>query len=197
MPSVSTLLWVILPILITALYDQFYRGGNILDPIIELVPPGLFDTLFTTTHCYASVKTLSPELAQAKCFTVSNGRFSKVFASGSSSGETPTGHVIPGLWDGHGHLIQYGESLDSVGLFLATSMIEVQRRLVQYKAEHSGVGSSGQWLRGVGWDQANFAGAWPTAVRDLSKVSERDHPVNLPVGRLGDRRKLQQLIRHA
>ena len=81
--------------------------------------------------------------------------------------EARVGYVYPGLWDGHGHLIQFGESLDSVSLFGADSMAEIKRRLVEYKAVRSEEGTSKQWLRGVGWDQAHFDGKWPTSVRCL------------------------------
>jgi predicted amidohydrolase YtcJ len=99
---------------------------------------------------------------------VSNGKFSRVFLDKTSfdvTKEARAGHVIPGLWDGHGHLVQYGELLDSVNLFGTTSMDDVKSRLLDYKASHGEAGTSDQWLRGIGWDQANFGGKWPIAVR--------------------------------
>jgi hypothetical protein len=55
--------------------------------------------------------------------------------------------------------------LDSANLFGAESMIEVQERLLKYKAGRPETGTQEQWLRGVGWDQANFNGLWPKSVR--------------------------------
>jgi predicted amidohydrolase YtcJ len=134
--------------------------------------------LFLPLQCYKSVRTLSSQLSHADCFTVYNGKFSSVFVDDLTADavkETRVGYVYPGLWDGHGHLIQFGESLDSVSLFGADSMDEIKRRLVEYKAGRSEKGTSEQWLRGVGWDQAHFDGKWPTSVRYLITVwrSER------------------------
>lgn len=71
--------------------------------------------------------------------------------------------VYPGMIDGHGHLIYYGEYLESVSLFGASSMAEVQQRLVEYKTKRPEKGSAHEWLRGAGWDQAHF-GRWPISV---------------------------------
>ena len=75
--------------------------------------------------------------------------------------------MIPGLWDGHGHLLQYGEGIASADLFGASSLHEVRQRLVSYISNHAEAGTRSQWLRGMGWDQANFEGKWPTSVRAL------------------------------
>ena len=167
MPPVSTLIWALLPVILAALIYQAGLPGSIFAPITEHVAWKVLRNIFTTTHCYTSVRTLSSRLPRAECFTVSNGKFSRVFLDDSSSSgakQERAGHVIPGLWDGHGHLVQYGESLHSVSLFGAESMAEVKDRLVEYKAGHPEVGTSDQWLRGVGWDQAKFKGRWPTSV---------------------------------
>jgi hypothetical protein len=164
MPPISALFWVSLPIVLVAVV---YQVG-----IPEfLIPDNLFvkviQNIFTTTHCYISVTTLASGLPHAECFSVSKGKFSRVFLDETSFDvikESRTGYVIPGLWDGHGHLLQYGEMMDSVNLFGTKSMKEVQERLVKYKAGREEVGTAEQWLRGVGWDQANFKGRWPVAV---------------------------------
>ena len=158
MPSTGVYFWLSLPVVLVALIYQLGLPAF----IGERLP-----NLRVTTHCYKSVKTLSPELLHLDCFTVNDGLFSSVFAGHASSDEAKevrTGYVYPGLWDGHGHLIQFGESLDSVGLFSASSMAEVQERLLEYKMGRPDEGTSDQWLRGVGWDQAHF-GQWPTSVR--------------------------------
>ncbi|TPX16949.1 uncharacterized protein E0L32_003511 [Thyridium curvatum] len=120
------------------------------------------------TYCYEGVATLSDTKPAARCFTVSpSGEFTAVLQQppASSTGvtyEILPGYVIPGLWDGHGHLLQYGEFLHSVDLFGSESADEVRARVVQYLDAHPGVGAPGEWLRGVGWDQM-VLGGMPTA----------------------------------
>lgn len=167
MPSVASLSWASLPVVLIALIYQLGLPTSIANSINEHVTFKVLSNFLTTTHCYASVRTLSTGLPRAECFSISNGKFSRVFVDDLSADvvkRARSGHVIPGLWDGHGHLLQFGESLDSVDLFGAESMSEVQERLVEYKARRPEVGTREQWLRGVGWDQAKFDGQWPTAV---------------------------------
>ncbi|KAF2822562.1 amidohydrolase 3 [Ophiobolus disseminans] len=168
MPSLSSLFWLAYPLLLLALIYQVGLPAFILRPVTESNAYNTLWKLFTTTHCYASVHTLAPDTPQVQCFSVSNGKFTRIFRDVVPDGikklERPrTGHVIPGLWDGHGHLVQYGELLDSVDLFGATSMQEVQARLVHYKENRPETGTHEQWLRGVGWDQAHFNGEWPVS----------------------------------
>lgn len=174
MPAHVLLFWLTLPILLGV---SIYRLGP-----EKLVPASIHEyagfkilrSLFEETHCYTSITTLSSGQPHAECFSVSNGRFSRVFnddlikqdASYDTVKEARTGYVYPGLWDGHGHLIQYGELLNSANLFGSETMKEAQDRLVQYKADHPEEGSSRNWIRGVGWDQAKFNGNWPIAVSD-------------------------------
>jgi hypothetical protein len=149
MPSASSLFLASLPIFLAALLYQTGLPASLAKYVPFLVLPNLF----LDTHCYTSIKTLSSKLPKAECFTVADGKFTSVFVDRSSQDvakQAHAGYVYPGLWDGHGHLIQFGESLDSVSLFGAESMDEVQKRLV-----------------GVGWDQAHFEGKWPTTVRLL------------------------------
>ncbi|KAA8635150.1 hypothetical protein SMACR_06116 [Sordaria macrospora] len=138
------------------------------------------------TYCYTSVLTEAGSHKQADCFSISpDGKFTKVFHSaedvlivgdndynddgGSNLAvETKEGYVIPGIWDGHGHLIQYGEFLHSVDLFGAKSAEEVRERVRGYlkdaekEGEGSDVGSKENWARGVGWDQM-VLGEMPSA----------------------------------
>jgi hypothetical protein len=124
------------------------------------------DYLFAETHCYQAVRT--NVTADVNCFSVSpnTGKFFKVFSASSDSKLAETAHsgyAMPGLWDGHGHLLQYGEFLNSVDLFGSTSMDEVRARVRGYVREHPGVGTAKEWVRGVGWDQMAL-GTMPTAV---------------------------------
>lgn len=146
------------------------------------------------TYCYTSVLTeAGNHNKQADCFSVSpDGKFTKVFNSaedvlivgdndynedGGSNAVTEMreGYVIPGIWDGHGHLIQYGEFLHSVDLFGAKSADEVRERVRGYlkddennaaKEGREVVGSKENWVRGVGWDQM-VLGEMPSAVSIL------------------------------
>ncbi|KAI1435194.1 amidohydrolase [Xylaria sp. CBS 124048] len=125
------------------------------------------DYLYAETHCYHAVRTNGPrEDAGVNCFSVTpSGKFSKVFAAADDSALARTvhpGYAMPGLWDGHGHLLQYGEFLESVDLFGSISMGEVRERVHKYVDEHPGVGTAQEWIRGIGWDQMTL-GAMPTA----------------------------------
>ncbi|SPN97336.1 related to amidohydrolase family protein [Cephalotrichum gorgonifer] len=112
--------------------------------------------------CYGSVRTHDDDLPSAECFSVRDGLFSSVSAEGPNEKRRRDGHVIPGLWDGHGHLVMYGEFLHSVDLFGSRSFGEVRERLARYLAENPGAGTSDAWVRGVGWDQMAL-GRMPTA----------------------------------
>lgn len=76
------------------------------------------------------------------------------------------GYVLPGIIESHGHILQYGEMLESVSLYGADSMQEVRKRIKSFLETHKGenYGSREKWLRGIGWDQAFFGGVMPTAV---------------------------------
>ena len=119
-------------------------------------------------YCYDSITTLSNGSPRANCFSVSpSGTFSRVFAAAPSEAGadaiTSSGAAIPGLWDGHGHLMQFGEWLQAVNLFGSSSLNEAVSRVDAYLAQHPDAGSATNWIRGAGWDQAAF-GRMPTAV---------------------------------
>lgn len=126
------------------------------------------------TYCYKSVQTLDGAQPAAQCFTVANGVFTEVSpqsdehelkrrGEGADVVTAAEGHVIPGLWDGHGHLVDYGEMLVQVDLFGAKTLDEVRARLRDYVKKHPESGTKSRWLRGMGWDQTDF-GRMPTAV---------------------------------
>ncbi|KAF1981736.1 amidohydrolase 3 [Aulographum hederae CBS 113979] len=142
--------------------------------LVLILPYALFNipNIFDNTYCYTGVTTLSLLKPTASCFTVSSsGRFTDVFdlqdkrPSWLSRVIFRDGFVLPGLWDGHGHLIQYGELLHSVNLFGSVSMDDALSNVRQYVGANPDVGTAGDWIRGVGWDQAAF-GRMPVA-RDL------------------------------
>lgn len=114
------------------------------------------------TFCYQGVRTQDEAKPSANCFTVSAGVFTNVFAY-EKAGDAGAGYAIPGLWDGHGHLMQYGEFLHSVDLFGSSSLEDVRNRIADYLEAHPGTGRRKEWVRGFGWDQMAY-GRMPTAV---------------------------------
>jgi hypothetical protein len=151
---------LVLPLAAVAL--AFYLG---LDDQVQSIISSLSPTS-RQTFCYQGVKTASwLETTPAECFTVQDGKF--VDVSSKPQGQqvnVEEGYAYPGLWDGHGHLLQYGEFLHSVDLFRSESFDEVRRRLLGYLDRNPGVGGPDAWIRGIGWDQMALGGM-PTAVR--------------------------------
>lgn len=93
------------------------------------------------------------------------------------------GHVIPGLIESHGHMLAYGESLESVDLFGSTSVKEMRERIKSWLKDHKGeeFGTKKKWLRGVGWDQKYFGGVMPTAVSLIILCETRKFLLNYVV----------------
>jgi len=118
-------------------------------------------------HCYRKVCTLDPNLGEAECFTVDpdTGIFLDVGSQGGRFDhiQRVNAVAVPGLWDGHGHLAQYGEFLHTVDLFDVDSPQDLRDRVKKYVREHgSKIGTADKWIRGVGWDQG-VIGRMPTA----------------------------------
>ncbi|KAL6819293.1 amidohydrolase family domain-containing protein [Trichoderma camerunense] len=165
------------------------RWGSIISVIAAAVFAYSFQQhpfLFTGVHndplpvyCYQSVRTHDAAHPSAECFSVEDGMFRYVWTQDSRDSlhqvkgadiSVSDGYAIPGLWDGHGHLLQYGEFLHSVDLFGSKSLDEVRDRIKTYLAANPGAGTKGQWLRGIGWDQSAF-GRMPTA-NDIEQDDE-------------------------
>lgn len=131
---------------------------------------------FPTLYCVADppnqyITTLNSSLPKAKCFRVQDGVFTEVLnnvpaANGKEEIIWLDGYVLPGLVDSHGHILQYGEMLESVSLYDVKSVDEMRSRIKSFLREHKdeGYGTRDKWVRGIGWDQANFGGIMPTAV---------------------------------
>ena len=69
-------------------------------------------------HCYERIDTLSATNQSYTCLSVlSNGIISNLFNTTREDAAINKGYVIPGLWDGHGHILGYGEMLQSVRLY--------------------------------------------------------------------------------
>jgi hypothetical protein len=59
------------------------------------------------------------------------------------------GYILPGIIESHGHILQYGEMLESVSLYGAQSMEEVRARVKDFLKKHDGegYGSRDKWVR--------------------------------------------------
>jgi hypothetical protein len=116
------------------------------------------------------ISTLDPSLPRAKCIRSQQGLFTEVLESHPTSNGDEIlyldGYVLPGIIESHGHILQYGEMLESVSLFGAQSIDDVRTRIKDFLKAHKdeGYGTREKWIRGVGWDQAHFGGVMPTAV---------------------------------
>ncbi|PWW72390.1 hypothetical protein C7212DRAFT_355060 [Tuber magnatum] len=125
--------------------------------------------------CYQRIDTLSPANDSFTCIQASDrsGQVLHLFNrssysdsnNGSGALDVSAGYVIPGLWDGHGHVLQYGEMLSSVKLYGAGSIDEIKRRIKEYRKKNPTHGSKEKWIRGIGWDQRNFGGVMPIAAQ--------------------------------
>ncbi|KAJ4265414.1 hypothetical protein NW762_004702 [Fusarium torreyae] len=127
------------------------------------------DKEYSVTYCYKSIRTHDSQQSEAQCFSVADGVFTSVGPKDVDQ-TAIDGYVIPGLWDGHGHLLQYGEFLHSVDLFGAQTLEQVRTRIKDYIAANPGAGSKDNWVRGVGWDQT-FFGRMPMAA-DIAEDTE-------------------------
>jgi hypothetical protein len=168
MASSALLRWTVLT-LSTAVVVFAAVAYRLQQPLLDFLPLPWSGSPETSaiTHCYRSVRTHDDETPAARCFSVVDGHFTDVLTEDDFDAdqvvERSDGYVIPGLWDGHGHLLQYGEFLHSVDLFGAQSLDEVRARIRAYLDKNPDAGTKDQWLRGVGWDQT-FFGRMPTAV---------------------------------
>lgn len=126
------------------------------------------------------ISTLDASLPQAKCFRVQDGLITEVLEKPLGDEDTAIvldGYVIPGIIESHGHILQYGEMLESVLLYGAESIEEVRSRVKSFLEAHpdEGYGSRKKWIRGIGWDQAYFGGVMPTAVCFLYTSFMKSH----------------------
>ena len=82
--------------------------------------------------------------------------------------------VIPGMVDAHGHLLGLGRALRNVDLVGTHSYEEIISRV----RERAGEVPPGQWIRGRGWDQNDWAEmSFPT--HEALSRAVPDHPVYL------------------
>jgi Amidohydrolase family len=147
-----------------SIYVSFTTAVALIVALVLAFTPRQSDS----TYCYDTVTTLSDQVPTSNCFTVSSsGIFSRVFSNSADASNKKKGHVIPGLIDGHGHLLQFGELLQSVNIFGSSSLQDAIKRVEDYLEMNPQAGSKTEWIRGTGWDQAAF-GRMPTAVSRFS-----------------------------
>jgi len=153
-------------------------GGVVVAGLIALVASFIIlegKTSTSTLYCVSNpssshITTLNSSIPRAKCFRVKDGIFTDIFDDIPKTNDEEIkyldGYVLPGLIDSHGHILQYGEMLESVLLYGADSVAEVRNRIKEFLKKHQGegYGSREKWIRGIGWDQAYFGGVMPTAV---------------------------------
>ncbi|ATZ45198.1 hypothetical protein BCIN_01g00200 [Botrytis cinerea B05.10] len=134
----------------------------------------LYDTWTSSTlYCVRepyTITTLSPDTPNPKCFRVRIDAVTELLERVPKADEGEkivwlNGYVLPGIIESHGHILQYGEMLESVSLYEAESVDDVKSRIKEWLGRHEGEGYGGRekWIRGVGWDQAHFGGVMPTA----------------------------------
>lgn len=80
----------------------------------------------TTTQCYQHVQTGSIAYTSTSshptCIRTSEGRIREIFDSDKRKRLEGHRYAFPGFWDGHGHVLGYGEMLRSVNLYGAESI---------------------------------------------------------------------------
>lgn len=83
-------------------------------------------------------------------------------------------HVLPGLIDGHGHVMGLGQAMLNLDMVGTSSIAEFQKRIADYAAAHPDLPA----IIGRGWNHELFAeGRYPTAA-DIDAVVA-DRPVYL------------------
>ncbi len=82
--------------------------------------------------------------------------------------------VIPGIVDAHAHLVSLGVALRTVDLVATRSYDEIIQRVV----ERARTVPEGEWIRGRGWDQNDWADTRFPTHEALSRAVP-DHPVYL------------------
>jgi predicted amidohydrolase YtcJ len=129
----------------------------------------------------ARIWTGDPAAPWADAALARDGRF--VFAGREEDISLPAGAetidaggrlVLPGLIDGHAHLLNTGLAMRSVDLKDAPSVGEAVRRV----AERVRATLRGGWVRGAGWDQHLWPEARFPSRHDLDGTSP-EHPVAL------------------
>jgi imidazolonepropionase-like amidohydrolase len=112
-------------------------GGVVVAGFVALVASFIIlegKTSTSTLYCVSNpssshITTLNSSIPRAKCFRVKDGIFTDIMEDIPKTNDEEIkyldGFVLPGLIDSHGHILQYGEMLESVLLYGAGSVAEV------------------------------------------------------------------------
>lgn len=136
----------------------------LLSALLALGLPAQAQTLFHNGHFHDT----DPGVAATAMLVDAGGRIVALgtagelddLAAGAARVDLGGGHVLPGLIDAHGHLLNLGFALLSADLVGTDSKEEVLARLRAFEARLP----EGAWLTGRGWDQNRWPGTqFPTA----------------------------------
>lgn len=125
-PSIRTIYFS--AIIIGFLPTIFQRlPGPVHARLQALLPPSLVvSNARPKVYCYDSITTFDNDNTTQKCLAVyPNGTFGPILSPPPESiakYHYTKGHVFPGMWDAHAHVLQYGEMLESVQLYGAESI---------------------------------------------------------------------------
>ncbi|RQD70577.1 MAG: amidohydrolase [Tindallia sp. MSAO_Bac2] len=127
-----------------------------------------------------------PDMPDGDAFIVENGKFEKVGATEVLKKEINDSDelidlqnktVIPGLTDSHIHLLAYGSTKEQVvSLKEVRSMEELKSKVAQH-IDRKAL-TSGQWVKGSGWNHDTFPDRKVPDRQDLDSIS-REHPIML------------------
>lgn len=122
--------------------------------------------LSESVYCYDSIQTFSDKHTDVDCFSFSpTGIFTRIYKSEDDvidiNAVRSDGVVIPGLWDGHGHVLGLGEVLSQVQLYNLDLKASIGR-LNEWAKAYPELGSRSDWILGSGWNQMEY-GRMPLA----------------------------------
>ncbi len=123
-------------------------------------------------------QTMNPNFPRAGAVAVKEGKIVGVGTNGGVRShydgqvaiDLQGAYVLPGLIDGHAHMLELGMSLQTVDLSAARNPQEVAR-LVEEAAVRV---RPGGWIRGSGWD----ARYWPAQISSVTGMLDRAAPDN-------------------
>ncbi len=124
------------------------------------------------------IETMDPGLPTAEAVAINNGRIVGVGTndgvtshfSGKRTVNLHSAYVIPGLIDGHAHMLDLGMSLQTVNLSGTRSPQEVAT-LVEEATARTRLGG---WIRGSGWNPTS----WHESLRDVGGLLDKAAPDN-------------------
>ncbi|KAF3934506.1 hypothetical protein ABW19_dt0205189 [Dactylella cylindrospora] len=151
----------------TGLVTVGYKGYMLYKP--EIAPSITYCTQPDRVYTFTEDEFVTiPDTAT--CFQVTGeGLFGEIWKSRDDVPQTLRtdvkeldGWVLPGFWDGHGHVVQYGMMESGVKVY-NQDIPEIISSILAYLDKNPTYGTRNKWLQGNGWDQARFGGEMPTS----------------------------------